>query len=175
MRKVDVLLVNPGSRSSVYQGLGAEFSAIEPPSLAAMFATYLRRRGQSVEMIDAPAMGYSAQDVADLVAEDFDPALIVLVVYGFQPSASTQNMQAAGATARAIKELMPKAKIMMTGTHPAALPGRTMLEEKVDFVCSGEGPRTITQTVVMLKANGENFHLIPGLYYRRGDLILNTP
>ena len=39
--KVDVLLINPGSRAGQYQALSDEYSAIEPPSLAALFATYL--------------------------------------------------------------------------------------------------------------------------------------
>lgn len=173
--KIDCILINPGSRSQVYQNLGEEFSAIEPPSLAAMFATYLRGRGQSVEIIDAPAHSYTPQDVAKIVCEDFDPTLVVLVVYGFQPSASTQNMPASGATAKAIKELRSDIKIMMTGTHPAALPMRTMMDEKVDFVCSGEGPRTITQTILYLKAKRPIDASIPDLYYRFGNVILSTP
>lgn len=173
-RKIDCLLINPGSRAAQYQNLGDEFSAIEPPSLAALFATYLRRRGQSVDIIDAPAEGYTPQEVATLVCEDYDPVLVVLVVYGFQPSASTQNMTAAGDTARAIKELRPDVKIMMTGTHPAALPGRTMQEEKIDFVCSSEGPRTITQTILFLKAGRKDFGTLTDIYYRQGSVILNS-
>lgn len=173
--KVDAVLINPGSRSQVYQGLGDEFSAIEPPSLAALFATYLRRRGQTVMIIDAPANAYSAEDVAKIVCEDFDPVLVVLVVYGFQPSASTQNMPAAGAIAKAIKEDRPEIKVMMTGTHPAALPARTMQDEKVDFVCSSEGPRTITQTILYLKAGRESFSEIAGLHYRAHGLVCHTP
>lgn len=163
----DVLLVNPGDRSHVYQSLSGEFSAIEPPSLAALFATYLRRRGQSVAIIDAPANNFSPEDVAKLVLDDFDATLIVLVVYGFQPSASTQNMTCANATARAIKELVPTCKILMTGTHPAALPERTLNDERaVDFVCSGEGPRTITALAEMLKANTRGFVAVPDLWQR---------
>jgi len=94
-KPIDVLLVNPGSRSEVYQSLGTDFSAIEPPSLAAMFATYLRRKGCSVAIIDAPAFNHGPQEVAKLVQDAFDPVLIVMVVYGFQPSASTQNMTCA--------------------------------------------------------------------------------
>jgi hypothetical protein len=41
-KATDVLLVNPGSRAAVYQELGDRYSAIEPPSLAGLFATYLR-------------------------------------------------------------------------------------------------------------------------------------
>jgi len=47
-KATDVLLVNPGSRAAEYQQLGGRYSAIEPPSLAGLFATYLRKRGLSV-------------------------------------------------------------------------------------------------------------------------------
>ncbi len=167
--------MNPGSRPAVYQNLGEEFSAIEPPSLAALFATYCRGRGYKVAMIDAHAEGYSAGDVARLATYEYDPVLVVLVVYGFQPSASTQNMTSAGEIARAIRSAEPTVKIMMTGTHPAALPRRTMQEEAVDFVCSGEGPRTIAMTVMYLKAKRAIDMHIPDLYYRMGGTILNTP
>jgi len=168
-KPIDVLLVNPGSRSEVYQGLGAEFSAIEPPSLAAMFAAYLRRKNCSVAIIDAPAFNYGPQDVAKLVRDTFDPTLIVMVVYGFQPSASTQNMTCAGETCRAIKELIPEAKILMTGTHPAALPERTLREEACDYVCDAEGPQTIHGVLQALKANGDPIK-VPGLWYRLGGV-----
>jgi radical SAM superfamily enzyme YgiQ (UPF0313 family) len=151
MRKLDCLLINPGNRLSVYQGLGAAFSAVEPPSLAALFAGYLLNKGRSVEILDAHALALDGPAVAELY-ETYAPTLVVLVVYGFQPSASTQNMPAAGAIARAIKERYPQAKIMMTGTHPAALPERTLAEEAVDCVCSGEGPDAIRQAIAFLDA-----------------------
>jgi hypothetical protein len=149
-RQVDVVLVNPGDRQAVYQQLGNEFSAIEPPSLAALFATYLRRKGLTVAIVDAPARNLSPVATAAAIADTYQPALIVIVVYGFQPSGSTQNMPAAGETARALKELLPDCKIMMTGTHPAALPRRTLEEETIDFVCAREGPDTILGTTLAL-------------------------
>ncbi len=48
-KRIDVLLVNPGSRAAVYQELGDQYSAIEPPSLAGLSATYVRKRGLSVD------------------------------------------------------------------------------------------------------------------------------
>ncbi len=92
---VDCLFINPGSLSEVYQTLGNEYCAIEPPSLAALFATYVRNKGASVAMIDAPALQLSPSQVAAFIEENYNPTLIVVVVYGFQPSASTQNMPAA--------------------------------------------------------------------------------
>ena len=164
--KLDCVLINPADRRSQYQGLGEEFSAIEPPSLAAMFATYLRRNGQSVAIIDAPAENWGPDEVAAR-PEILEATLIVLVVYGFQPSASTQNMDCANATARAIKEVRPDAKVMMTGTHPAALPARTLADETaVDYVCSGEGPRTITTLALFLHAGRRDMNLVPDLWFR---------
>src|SRR5687768_5098730 len=87
-RAIDVVLVNPGNLKAVYQGLGRDFSAIEPPSLAGLFATFLRRNGLSVEIVDAPALDLAPGEVAELIHDNFRPALVVVVVYGFQPSAS---------------------------------------------------------------------------------------
>lgn len=173
---IDVLMINPGSRAAVYQKLGDTFSAIEPPSLAGLFAEYLRRKGMSVAIIDAPAHNLSPDDVARSVRDDFDPALIVMVVYGFQPSASTQNMPAAGETCRAIKALDRGYRIMMTGTHPAALPERTMREEDIDYVCDREGPETILATVQAIRQRATDLSHIPSLWYRQdGAIRSNAP
>lgn len=174
-KNIDVLLINPGSRSAVYQELGDSISAIEPPSLAGLFATYLRNKGLSVAIIDAPASNLSPQSTAQVVRENYSPTLIVMVVYGFQPSASTQNMPAAGETCRALKEIGPEYKIMMTGTHPAALPERTLREEVIDFVCDREGPETILLTTRALKAARPVLDAIPSLWYRRDGLIVSNP
>ncbi len=80
--KVDVLFINPGDREAVYQSLGKTFSAIEPPSLAGFFATYIRRKGLSTQIIDAPAFNLSPRKVAELVSGTYDPTLIFLSFMG---------------------------------------------------------------------------------------------
>ena len=42
---VDILFINPGDRKQTYQDLGDEFSAIEPPVFAGLYATYVRGNG----------------------------------------------------------------------------------------------------------------------------------
>lgn len=37
-QNIDVLLINPGSIHAVYQKLADDFSAVEPPSLAALIS-----------------------------------------------------------------------------------------------------------------------------------------
>lgn len=165
IKKVDVLLINPGDSKAIYQELSNDFSAVEPPSLAGLFANYLRKKEISVAIVDAPAHNLSPDKVAQYVADNYEPKLIVIVVYGFQPSASTQNMPAAGETSQAIKKLLPNCPIMMTGTHPAALPERTLIEEAIDFVCDREGPETILQTLQALKSDRPDFSNVPSLWY----------
>jgi radical SAM superfamily enzyme YgiQ (UPF0313 family) len=173
---VDVLFINPGDREAVYQSLGKTFSAIEPPSLAGFFATYIRKKGLSTRIIDAPALNLSPRKVAELIADTYEPTLIVLVVYGFQPSASTQNMPAAGETSKYLKEINPQYRIMMTGTHPAALPARTLREEAIDFVCDREGPETIYGTCQALKSSLPDFSRIPSLWYKTSTgMVLSNP
>lgn len=174
-QSIDILLINPGDRNAVYQELGNQYSAIEPPSLAGLFATYLRRKNMSVGIIDAPVHHLSSSAIAEITVKDYKPALVVIVVYGFQPSASTQNMPAAGEIACAIKALNPKCKIMMTGTHPAALPLRTMQDEEIDFVCDREGPDTIHLLTLALKSGSQNFSGIPSLWYRQDEKIVSNP
>lgn len=172
---IDIVLVNPGNLTAVYQELGRSFSAVEPPSLAGLFATYLLRKGLSVELVDAPALDLDPDAVARVIYENFRPTLVAVVVYGFQPSASTQNMPAAGATCRALKALDPGCRIMMTGTHPAALPERTLREEAIDFVCDREGPETMLLIARALKAGAASLRGIPSLWYRVDDVIMSNP
>lgn len=174
-KKLDVLFVNPGSRRQIYQNLADEFSAIEPPAFAGLFATYVRLKGCSVNILDAHTYGWDSEETARIIVQNYNPILIVIAVYGYQPSGSTHNMTAAGEICRFVKELNPEIKILMTGTHPAALPERTMREETIDFVCDREGPDTIFQTVQALKAEVEDFSKIPSLWWRdRGGNICTS-
>lgn len=163
---VDVLMINPGSLKAVYQELGDEFSAIEMPVIAGLYATYLEQLQYTVDIIDAPALCLGTDEVAELVAKHFQARLVVLVVYGFQPSASTQNMPAALATAKAIKVRNPELKILFTGTHPAALPEATLADyPQVDYVCDREGAEAIAGLIEFLRGNSA-LEKVGSLWYR---------
>jgi radical SAM superfamily enzyme YgiQ (UPF0313 family) len=69
----------------------------------------------------------------------FDPKLIVVVVHGHQPSASTQKMPAAVTLVKAIKREVKDVPVLIVGGHPAALPEQTLKETGADYVCTGEG------------------------------------
>ena len=66
---VDIVFVNPGDRKQIYQNLGADVSAIEPPFLTASFASYLRSKGFSVAIVDAQAENMAPSECAERVKE----------------------------------------------------------------------------------------------------------
>lgn len=170
---LDLVIVNPGSPSIVYQSLAGTQSAIEPPVWAGMIATFVRGKGFSVEIIDANALGLSPEETASKVSER-DPALTAVVVYGQQPSASTQNMPASRAVCTAIKNHNPELKTAMIGGHVASLPDRTLMEEDVDFVSSGEGLYTIIDLLEAINADDDNYSKVRGLHYWKDGIIQRT-
>jgi radical SAM superfamily enzyme YgiQ (UPF0313 family) len=164
--QLDLVLINPNSKVRVYQSLSKDLSAIEPPVWAGLMATFVRTKGYSVRIIDAEAEHLSPEQIASRVVE-LNPRLTTMVVYGHQPSASTQNMTSAGAACTAIKELLPAMPLLMVGGHVAALPEQTLNEEKVDFVCSGEALYTQTALIEALKTTAPDFSKVPDLWYRQ--------
>src|SRR6516165_11117632 len=165
MARLDLVLINPSSRAKVYQSLGNRLTAVENPVWAGLMATFCRRQGLSVEIIDAEAEELIAAEVAERV-QDLKPVLAAIVVYGHQPSASTQIMTASGQVCTAIKQLVPQQNVLLAGGHVAALPERTLREEDADFVAAGEGFHTLVGLVEVLKSPVPEFHKVPGLWYR---------
>jgi len=173
-KQLDLVLINPASRSQVYQSLGRHLAAVENPVWAGLMATFCRAHGLSVEVIDAEAEELSADAVAERV-HYLGPTLAAIVVYGHQPSASTQCMTAAGRVASAIKQNTPEQPLLFAGGHVAALPEQTLREEDADFVAAGEGLHTLVALVEALQTPVPDFGRVPGLWYRQdGRLRHNT-
>ncbi|HUY93180.1 MAG TPA: radical SAM protein [Pirellulales bacterium] len=173
-QQLDLVLVNPANRAQVYQSLGVRLAAIENPVWAGLIASFAERRGLSVEIVDAEALGLSAEETAEQVRQ-LAPVLTAVVVYGHQPSASTQIMPAAGRVCEALKAADGTLPVLLVGGHVAALPERTLAEEAADFVASGEGLQTVVELVASLKAGGRDLDKVRGLWYRDGDRAVSTP
>lgn len=176
-RNLDLLLVNPGGHQRIYQGLSRELSARESPIWVGLLAQHARRAGLSVEVLDANARGLSPFEVAEH-AVAAQPLLTTVVVYGHNPNASTFQMPAAGEICRELRRLDPDGRTLLLGGHVAALPERTLSDEDADFVCAGEGPRTITALVAALRADRRRPRLgaVPDLLWQDGaETVRNAP
>jgi radical SAM superfamily enzyme YgiQ (UPF0313 family) len=173
MPGLDLLVVNPGGRDRIYQSLGGDFTAIEPPLWARLVAGYIADRGFSVRILDSEAEALGPDGVAKLVAEA-NPSLVAMVVFGHQPSASTQQMVSATETCYAIKRLQPYRQVIILGGHVSALPERTLEETSVDYACNGEGPITVHELMTAL-FSGKSLQDVPGLVWRDAGKIRNNP
>jgi len=162
---IDIVLIHPGAARVIYQGLADDLTAIEPPTWVRMIAGWLRDRGVKVGIIDQEAEHLSVAEVALRVEESGAPFAAIVVV-GHQPSASTQQMTGVRALAEALVPL--RVKTILVGHHPSALPERTLEEEPVDYVCDGEGPKTLLGLI-----NNEPLPNIDGLVWRDNVIVKN--
>ena len=163
---LDLVIVNPGSRARIYQSLGNTLTAVENPVWAGLLATFARRKGFSIEIVDAEVENLTPAETAEQVIAQ-RPRLVAIVVYGHQPSASTQNMTGASAIATAIRQAQPDARVLMIGGHVAALPERTLREEACDYVARDEGLHTVVDLLEGLRAgNQPDLTRVRGLAYR---------
>lgn len=174
MHDLDLVLVNPGGREQIYQELGEQLTAVEPPLWCGIIANNARIHGLSVKIIDTEAERLGPEAAAARIAQ-MRPTVVGLIVYGHQPSASTQQMVGARMLASALKKHSPDLQIIIVGGHVAALPERTLNEEPVDFACNSEGPLTIRELVRQLQSSAPDFEAVPGLVWRgeSGDVRHN--
>lgn len=164
MSKLDVLLVTPPSRLEVYQGLSGDLAAIEPPVWSGLIAEFLSSRGYEVGMLDAEADGLTHEQTAKRIIA-VAPRLAVFMIYGQQPSASTQCMPGGAKTARLLNaETGGDIPTLVVGTHPSALPKRTLIDEPYTYVCQGEGPLTVQGLIEAVKGT-RAISDVPGLWY----------
>ncbi len=168
----DVLFINPGNHRDAYQELAREYAAIDTPVWASLLSSYIRERGYTPAIFDANVEGWSEDSAKDILSR-YNPNLIVLMVYGHNPSASTQTMPAAGRIAMDIKGYNSDIPIAMGGTHPSALPEKTLREEAIDYVIQGEGPYTIEGLLHFIRGRMD-IRDVMGLWYRGNDTIRFT-
>ena len=161
---IDVVLINPNARKKLYQSLGT-LAAVETPVWPGLMSSYLRNKGFTTHIIDAEAEELSPNEIASWI-EELNPTLTAVVVYGHQPSASTQNMTGASAAVTAIKSNNPARKVLLVGGHVAALPKETLNTERADFTCSGEGLATLTALIEAMKGGRtEDYAKVPDLWF----------
>lgn len=174
MKPVDILFIHPNSAQKIYQDLSKDYAAIEPPIWAGMLTAHCLKKGFRAEILDCEAFHLGERHAAQRITE-LRPRVACFVVYGQQPSASTQNMEGAVSLAVLVKKEYPEIKILFVGGHVSALPQEVMEKHPfMDLVCQNEGVFTISQ---LLKTNlKDHLDKVDGLGYREnGRIILNKP
>ena len=168
---LDILIVAP-SAAGLYQELKKDFSAKETNIWAGLLANSVRRE-HSVAIYDLEIERPSKEEFYETV-KDYNPSLVLFVVTGQNPNASTAAM--AGAV-DASSVLGDEFKIAFVGPHVNALPSETLeRHSEIDIVFTNEGVYALKN---LLKTNFRDTELsgINGIAYRdeSGDIRLNPP
>ena len=176
--KSDILFIHPNASKVIYQDLSKDHAAIEPPIWAGMLANSVRKNNFSCNILDCEVLRLDyEQSVQHIV--DAKPKIACFVVYGQQPSASTQNMEGATAVAKLLKETEPEIKILFVGGHVAALPKETLKNESsIDFICLNEGVYAINNLLKVTDLSDDSYlSKVNGIGYRDKDnnIIINNP
>jgi radical SAM superfamily enzyme YgiQ (UPF0313 family) len=116
---VDIVLVNPNNR------ILSPFAGIETPLWLGLIASHYRDKGETVAIIDAEAMDWSASETAQRVRE-LKPKRVIIVVMGNNPNVSSTPKMVA--TKKLVDYLIGEMPIYVTGLHPSALPHQTKNE-----------------------------------------------
>ncbi|HQP10205.1 MAG TPA: radical SAM protein [Candidatus Omnitrophota bacterium] len=175
MKQLDILFINTTAAKKNYQDLSKDFSAIEPPIWAGMLTSHCLKKGFAADILDCEALRLDDSQAAQEVKK-LNPRVACFVVYGQQPSASSQNMEGMVSLADEVRRVCGKdIKVLFVGGHVAALPAEVLQRHfSVDMVCQNEGVYTISN---LLKTNlSDKLGEVKGLGYREdGRIILNPP
>lgn len=176
--QLDILFIHANASKRIYQELSKEDSAIEPPIWAGMLANHCKINNFSVQLLDCEVLNLDIKQSAHEII-NYNPRIACFVVYGQQPSASSQNMAGAISLAEELKNYNPQIKTLFVGGHIAALPKETMKKEKsIDFIALNEGVYAISNLLKVKKLNDDNLlKKIKGIGFRdkENNIFLNEP
>ena len=167
---LDILFIHPNASKKIYQGLSNDHSAIEPPIWAGMLANHCRNKNFEVKILDCEVERLDYISGAKEI-NNFNPRVACFVVYGQQPSASSQNMEGAVATSEELKKLNPNIKVLFVGGHVSALPKETLkIEKSIDIIALNEGVYAISNLLKVEDLNDDGYlKKVKGIGFRDQD------
>lgn len=151
-----IILINPPLNPPIR-------SRFIPLGLSYISAT-LKKAGYQVKCIDGCNMSWGLLEKKII---DFNPDLAGIVCWTFTRSQVWK-------TAKIIKKILPKTKIIIGGQHATFLPEQTMEAADADFLVLGEGEITIVELIDSI-GNNKDFSKVKGIAYRDKNKIVITP
>jgi radical SAM superfamily enzyme YgiQ (UPF0313 family) len=174
-RKLDLLIIAPSARK-LYQKLADNFSAKEPNIWAGLLANAVRSAGYGVIIYDMEIEQPDENEFADMII-DLDPRLILFVVTGQNPNASTAAMSGAVESAKWIKDREPQYLVAFVGPHINALPKETLSDHPfIDIGLTNEGVYSLLE-ILSTDFSPESLKNVNGICYRDtdGNLFITSP
>jgi len=161
---LDTILINPclfKKEGNIWRKIDSCFPALG----LAYIAAYIREKGFTIKIIDAPALGLSVESFEDYLKNnysDYQPRYI-----GF--TGSTPSIKNAYAMAKIAKKIYPQTKIVFGGVHATVMPEEVINQDEIDIVVRAEGEITFYEIL-----SGRELSSIDGVVYqKKGKIVFN--
>lgn len=138
-----------------------------PPMGLLYLATYIRKLGYDVKIIDALAEKLTWPKIKKQIKK-YSPDLIGISVM------FTAYYQDALQLSKKIKNSFSNTKIVLGGAHISIDPNTCLQNDFIDFVVYGEGEKTLEDLLKNIN-NKKNISKIDGLIYKQGKNIRKNP
>ena len=157
----------PYSRSSRSPAVTKSGTIYYPIWLAYAAGLAAREDTFDVSLIDAPARRWTRSTlVSQLSASGCDLVFC---------DTSTPSIHEDVATAAAVKDALPRCKVVMVGTHATALPEDVLaMDTRIDAIARGEYDVTALEMARAL-SQGHSWQQLPGVTARSGNDIVHGP
>lgn len=162
-----MILINAQSNRSEKLGFFSKLVPLYPSGAIGALAAYLLSKAHKVKVWDDAIKMLSTSDIKELIRDYEKP-------YVFGISCVTASIMRGHDVAKAIKETLPDAFVIVGGVHPTVLPEDSLNTNYVDFVIKGEGEVPLDMLYSALK-NKENYENIPGLSFKKDGRIIHNP
>ncbi len=148
---------------------GAWYLGKRLPPIGLMYvASALEKAGFAVQMLDNYLMKKPLEEVKELIAKA-NPAIVGI-------TCGSATYRRCIETARAIKEALPKCKIVVGGWHASYVPDSLLENPEIDYVVMGEGERAVTDLArCIVNSNEPAAITIPGVACRRAGTNIKNP
>lgn len=141
-------------------------SGVTPPLGVAYLASYLRKAGFEVFILDACVEWLNARKFFDYVKK-IKPNIV-----GF--SVITSAVSKTLDLARMVKEINCNIKVVIGGPHASVLSEDLLSHRAVDIIIKGEGEETFLELAVCLADKNNKLSSIKGIKYKSDNAIINN-
>ena len=161
-----ITLINPPFHEKTTYYFNYVTAKYPNPSLAYL-GGYLEKKGIPFRIIDAKFYDLSVEEVLEML-QATNPGIIGI-------TSTTTEINHVQAMISRIKRCFPASFVLLGGVHATALPRETLAaNDDLDALVAGEGESALE----MLAGSVDPYSVlpeIPGMYFRRGGRIVNSP
>jgi len=161
------LLLQPVASFKIIWGKFYKGGGFVPPIGLMSIAAYVREKGHKIDMLDPGVEGIGAEGLKKLLKEGrYD-------IVGIPPF--TNTAMHTFKTAGYVRQVLPKALIVLGGVHATVLPEQTLQEcPEADIVVFGEGEITFLELLEWRLKKDRQLSDIDGIVYRDGPGLKRT-